>query len=186
MQWEFGALGHDLKAFRLTQDGGLSFNGPHGSLVAPWPLPSWWTFKFQASEAVLGSYSAERLSGCKLAFSWHDTCYIIVLGENITELSSTSTYCHTSAPLATWEGYDWKYEYAYTVYGIQTYRSDERGTCSGMAAYHEIQLEVVDVHVAQDLYNYTVTTAPCRTAVRYAVNVRAMQAQCGSGTVDSN
>ena len=157
-----------LQVFRVAQEDAAMFT--HASLpalVAPWPLPAWWTFKFQQEALTLRRFNADRLMGFKVGFYDEGTCYLATMGKELRMfLNKTAEECYPARHL-TWSA-ERKYAYKFSVFGIQTYRSIV--DCLPLAANEELELEVVNVPFPVGSSSYTVTHAPCRITIRFAFN----------------
>eukprot|EP00439_Symbiodinium_sp_Y106_P034123 s1136_g4.t1 len=69
-----------------------------------------------------------------------------------------------------------RYMYLSSAFGIQSYRSER--SCFPLAAFEELQLEVVDVTTAKGDDSFTVSISPCRTYVRFVVDAEPRQSHC--------
>ncbi|CAE7497470.1 GALNT12, partial [Symbiodinium sp. CCMP2456] len=175
--------GQGQVGFRCQDDGSAFVSADAGRgfryrLTAPWPLPSWWTFKFQQQGFLPGTFNTDRLVGCKVAFRENKTCYIGMLGQDLW-VTSTQYDCMAdrySLQIFKRNQTAKRYVYISSAYGVQTYRSHD--WCAPTAAFQELQLEVVDVHVPREEYSHTILATPCRTTIRYLLNATAQEAQC--------
>ncbi|CAE7745864.1 NOTCH1 [Symbiodinium sp. CCMP2592] len=161
--------------FWLGREAGLHFvdTASHSHLRARMVLPEWWKVKFQQEAALPGSFNTDRLAGCEFVFTSGNFCYSARLGVSVWVAPARGN-CRfqdtTEADSSV------AYKYRSSAFGLQIYRSNV--TCYPTAAFEEVQVQVVDVGMVSEDFNYTVASSPCRTTIRYMTDARAKLPEC--------
>ena len=150
------------------------------SLRARTALPEWWKDKFQQEAALPGSFNTDKLAGCELFFKTDNWCYSARLGESVWVAPAQGDCVFQDAANA---GNSTAYKYRSSAFGLQTYRYKK--TCYPTAAFEEVQVQVVDVGMPPEDFNYTVASSPCRTTIRYMTDARSKLSECRSFFKDS-
>ncbi|OLP88537.1 Adhesive plaque matrix protein 2 [Symbiodinium microadriaticum] len=136
-------------------------------------LPEWWKVKFKQEAALPGSFNTDKLAGCEFAFKSGNLCYSARLGQSVW-VAPAHGDCRfqdiTNADKSI------AHKYRSSAFGIQTYRSNV--TCYPTAAFEEILVQVVDVGMPAEDFNYTVASSPCRTTIRYMTDARSKLSEC--------
>ena len=147
-------------------------------LVAVAALPVWWTFKFQPDKILRGFHGGlniESLDSCHLHFFLNGTCYEIWVGLEAKVSRTSDSNCPTQAGTIM-EKEPEEYYYEFSTYATQTFRSEN--SCSSLAAYRELQFEILDVR-SQNVSSSSssslssassVAVSECRIALRLAVD----------------
>ncbi|CAE7695748.1 N [Symbiodinium sp. CCMP2456] len=160
---------------RLVINDGSVFNSTKDGLVRVAGVPPpWWSYNFQKDATLPGSFNADKLLGHKVVFSSLGVCYSAELGKEFLTVPAQGDCA--SQVFASHAGT--RYMYLSSAFGIQTYRSER--SCFPLAAFEELQLEVVDVTTAKGDDNFTVSISPCRTYVRFVVDAEPRQSHCRS------
>ena len=134
--------------------------------------PLWWSYNFQKDATSPGSFNADKLLRHKVVFGSLGVCYSAELGREFLAVPAQGDCA--SQNFASNMGT--RYMYLSSAFGIQSYRSER--SCFPLAAFEELQLEVVDVTTAKGDDNFTVSISPCRTYVRFVVDAEPRQSHC--------
>ena len=138
-------------------------------------LPEWWKVKFKQEAALPGSFNTDKLVGCEFIFESKGSCYSARLGQGVWVSPAQGDCVFQDAAKANGSI---AYKYMSSAFGLQTYRSDV--TCYPTAAFEEIRVEVVDVGMPAEDFNYTVASSPCRTTIRYMTDAIPKLSECRS------
>ena len=138
-------------------------------------LPEWWNVKFKQEAALPGSFNTDKLAGCEFIFKSKGSCYSARLGQGVWVSPAEGDCVFQDAAKANGSI---TYKYRSSAFGLQTYTSDV--TCYPTAAFEEIRVEVVDVGMPAEDFNYTVASSPCRTTIRYMTDAIPKLSECRS------
>ena len=142
--------------------------------------PGWWSSRFRVSSSSHATFITDRLAGCELSFVIGSTCYVIRFGVEVwTSTPSEPGQCdadkvkrQSAKNIAT------RYTYVSTSLAGEMHSS--RQPCLPIAAYSQLEVDVVDIDVPEDLFSFTDMHAQCRTSLRLAMDVSLMEARCSS------
>eukprot|EP00439_Symbiodinium_sp_Y106_P082658 s585_g22.t1 len=152
---------------------GSYFRTAAGWLQARMVLPEWWKVKFAQEAALPGSFNTDKLAGCEFLFKSNNWCYSARLGQAVW-VAPAQGDCQDVAKAKS----SIAYKYRSSAFGMQTYRSDV--TCYPTAAFEEILVQVVDVGMPTEEFDYMVASSPCRTMIRYMTDASSKLSGCRS------